>query len=137
VETVLSPRSIDDVRLFTVRDLDDIPDLYDFARPGTETQNRFDAPCRDHDDAPCETSSLEFTQGTVSVEAAPRSVDEAISFADASSTGGEELAGLSLLEQQFQQQPQQGAEEEPAIILNLDFLKQDPPKAHFKRSRFA
>eukprot|EP00977_Amphora_coffeiformis_P023998 scaffold14974_cov195-Amphora_coffeaeformis.AAC.5 len=137
VETVMSPRSIDDVRLFMVRDLNDIPDLYNFARASSEKQNRPTMPCLDHDDMPCETNSLDFTQGTSSVGATPRSADEAVSFADASSAGGEELVGLSLLEHQHQkQQQQQQSQEEPTILLDLEFLKQDPPKAHCTRSRF-
>ena len=142
VETVMSPRSIDDVRLFMVRDLEDIPDLYEnYAQSETQkNQQQQPQPILPNldEDVPSETNSLDFTQGTSStLEATPRSVDEVVSFADASSADGEELLGLFLLEQTQQQhhhhQQQQQGEEEPSIELDLDFLKQDPPKAHVRR----
>lgn len=149
VETVLSPQSVDDVRLFFVNDLDDVPDLYDFARPNLVETPATTATVSDVAAADSTTmleqsdaNSLDFTHGTTTTTSGEYSSssrhrqmpvvrrEEEKSFSSESSRDkdeGEELVGLHLLE----------AEEtaHQIVHLDLDFLKQDPPKAPASRHK--
>lgn len=118
VETVLSPRSsMDDVRLFVVRELEDIPDLY----------HEFNH----HHGGMSDANSLDLTQeSNPSADDVPCNAEVcSASSSSATSEEEEELLGLSLL---CLEAP---SESTPTSLvrLDLDFLKQDPPKAHLMR----
>ena len=119
VETVLSPRSsMDDVRLFVVRELEDIPDLY----------HEFNH----HHGCMSDANSLVFSQeSNPSVDDVALPCDAEVSSASSRTTTSEEeeLLGLSLL--CLEAPPE--ATPTSLVRLDLDFLKQDPPKAHIMR----
>ena len=136
METVLSPRSIEDVRLFVVRNLEDIPDLYDVYSSTNQQQQQ--------QHVIGDTHSLDWTdddstksrrdEAARSPETIVHQEEENGSFAalpsrssslSRSSSDDDELIGLGLLLCEA---------EEPVlpdvVRLDLEFLKTDPPKAH-------
>ena len=136
--------AINDVRLYAVRELQDLPDLYDYnvgvssssSLPSVHsTTSNTDAHSLDltHESNPSTDalvlkSSLHQQQQHEVLGAEESSTSS--SSHDDDDDEEEELLGLSLLCLEPAQPPS------PAVVrLDLDFLKQDPPKAHVLRQQ--
>ena len=120
VETVMlssssscRPSSSSDVRLFVVRDLNDLPNLYDcYAPQSTESVVTVSS---------SDTHSLEFTHDTTTSVALPLSHND--DDDDDDDDDEDALLGLDYVTE--------NNEEPPTVVqLDLDFLQQDPPQAH-------
>jgi hypothetical protein len=149
VETVMSPRSIDDVRLLVVPssyDLKHFPVLpLTVRRPVARSSNTSSSiwtgqamtenGSQDHD------HSLDFTpDGSTATASQPRVRELELEYDDddddSQSDLDDDLVGLDLLEDMAVEEEE---EEEVTERMHLDlaFLKRDPPQAHrFRFSRF-